>query len=622
MKAVKLRNIYFIEARSPASHIFSFTALPRLGSILLGTILSDRGYNVKVFIEDIAPITWNMLDDADMVCISSITSTANRAFLLAERFRKRGVPVAIGGPHSTFLPEEGLQHADYVIRGEGEETLVELLDHLENDRPLDSIKGLSFINNSNEAVHNPDRELLGDLSSAPIPDFNLVYKWEKSKVVPVSTSRGCPFGCRFCSVIPMFGRKYRFKPIERVLEEIRAVQGKKRHFFFIDDNFTANRQRTKDLLRAMIDKNIKIEWSAQVRTDVAKDTELLRLMKKAGCFAVYIGFESINPKTLSLYNKSQGIKDIEDSIGAVKSHSINIHGMFVLGSDTDDIATIKKTAKFAKKLDIDSIQFMVLTPLPGTPVFEDLKNSGRLIHTDWSKYDAHHAVFEPKMMTAFELHVETLKAMAKFYSWKTFFKNLWQFDFFYAVVCLYGKRSVRRALARTRKYLDDLKEQAIAEFDTKTEKLRQYLPHKKGAVKNIILNTTALETNESHFFSVFLSKLDKKLVISKESFSIKKETIAITPLVEHIKSRHHQGMQLLGDFYEKHKEKLGSAKVIDMESISLYKSCVNIGLLLNANRRKVRKAYEKALKSVGGEVFECYHVLVMLESQEPAAIPH
>ena len=613
MKAVKLKNIYFIEARSPGSHIFSFTALPRLGSILLGTILKHKGFNVKVFIEDIAPLAWDLLDNADMLCISSITPTANRTFQIAERFRKRGIPVAIGGPHSTFLPDEGLRYADYVIRGEGEETLVELVEHIEGNKPLNSIKGLSFINDTGEAVHNPKRELIKDLGDSPIPDFDLVHQWEKSRVVPVATSRGCPFGCKFCSVIPMFGRKYRFKPIERVLEEIRSAQPKKRHVFFIDDNFTANKQRSKELLRAMIKSNIRIEWSAQVRTDVAKDPELLRLMKRAGCFAVYIGFESINPATLSLYNKGQGVKDIEDSIRAVKNHSINIHGMFVLGSDTDDIVTIKNTAKFANKLDIDSIQFMVLTPFPGTPVFEDLQSSGRLIHTDWSKYDAHHAVFEPKLMTAFELHVETLKAMARFYSWRTFFRNLWQLDFFYAIVCLYGKKSVKKALSGTREYLDNLKEVLTAEFDQKTEKLRQYLPREKGRVKNIILNTATLENNESRFFAVFLSKLDKRLVVSKERFSVSQGTIAITPLVEHLKNRRQHGIQLLGDIYEKHREKLDSVRVIDMESISLYKSCVNIGLLLNTNTRRIRKSYEKALKSVGGKAFECNHVLVMVK---------
>ncbi len=607
-----MKNIYFIEAKSPGAHIFSRTSLPRLGSILLGTIFKNKGYNTKVFIEDIAPPAWSLLDDADFVCISSITSTANRAFQIAEKFKNRGIPVAMGGPHSTFLPDESLNYADYVVRGEGEETLEELFDHLENNKSLDTIKGLSYKNANQEIVHNPDRALINDLDEAPIPDFSIVYKWEKAKVVPVATSRGCPFGCKFCSVIPMFGRKYRFKSIDRVIEEIKTTAPKRGHVFFIDDNFAADKRRTKELLRTIIENNIKFEWSAQVRTDVVKDTELIELMEKAGCFAVFIGFESINPKTLSLYNKGQGLADIEDAIKIVKKHNINIHGMFVLGSDTDDIQTIRNTAKFAKKLDIESIQFMVLTPLPGTPVFDDLKNSGRLIHTDWSKYDAHHAVFEPKLMTAFELHVETLKAMSRFYSWSGVIRNLWQFDFFYAIVGIYGIRSVKKALSGAKSYVEYLTELITSEFDNKTDRLRQFFQKTQGTSKNIILNTAALENEESRFFSTFLSNLDKKLVISKEDFTVNQNALAITPLVEHIKSKHQQGMQQLSDIYAKHREKLDSMKVINMESISLYKACVNIGLLLNVNSRKIRKAYEQALKSIGGNEFECNHVLVMV----------
>lgn len=608
-----MKNIYFIEAKSPGSHIFSRTALPRLGSILLGTILKEKGYNVKVFIEDISLPVWRELDDADLICISSITSTAMRAFQLAGQFSKKGIPVAIGGPHPTFLPEESLLYADYVVRGEGEETLVELIEHLESGKPLDSIKGLSYKNSKDEIVHNPGRELIKDLNVAPIPDFSLVHKWEKARVIPIATSRGCPFDCKFCSVIHMFGRRYRFKSIERILEEIRLAAPKKGHIFFIDDNFTASRKRTKTLLRAIIDNNIKIEWSAQVRTDVAKDPELLDLMQKAGCFSVYIGFESINPKTLALYNKGQQLEDIENSIRLVRKHDINIHGMFVLGSDMDDIATIRSTGKFAKKLNIDSIQFLMLTPLPGTPVFEELKAHGRLIHTDWSKYDAHHAVFKPKLMTAFELHVETLRAMSRFYSWPTIFRNLSKFDFFYVVVGLYGKRSVKKALSNARDYAGHLRNLLVAEFDREAEALRQFIPRKKGSIKNIILNTTSLKKDESAFFSTFLKKLDRRLVIDLSTFSVKKNTLALTPLVENIKDRHEKGKQQLAEFYEKYKDKLDSIKVVNIEAISLYKTCVNIGILLNANTKKIRKAYEQALESIGGNMFECNLVVVMVE---------
>ncbi|MBI5410350.1 MAG: B12-binding domain-containing radical SAM protein [Nitrospirae bacterium] len=605
-----MKNIYFIEAKSPGANIFSKFPMPRMGSILLATILKNKGYNTKVFIEDIAAPDWKQLEDADFIGVSSISSTAPRAFQIAEKFRGLGIPVAIGGPHSTFLPEESLQYADYVVRGEGEEAIVELIEHLQSDKPLNAIKGLSY-KNADKIVHNPGRELINDLNEAPIPDFSLVYKWEKSKVVPVATSRGCPFACRFCSVIQMFGRKYRHKTLDRIIEEVKAAATQKRHMFFIDDNFAANKKRTKDILRAMIDNNIKVEWSAQVRTDIAKDLELVELMEKAGCFSVYIGFESINPKTLALYNKGQGIEDIDNCIKLLKKHSINIHGMFVLGSDTDDIRTIRNTQKYANKLDIDSIQFMMLTPLPGTPVFEEMKEQGRLLHTDWSRYDAHHAVFEPKLMTAAELHVETLKAMGNFYSWYSILRNLWEWDLFYSYVGLYGKRSVNKSLSESKVYLQNLKGIISTKFDTKTDRIRQYFAQKKG-MRNIILNTASLEKTESRFFSTFLKKLDKELIVDKEDFKVSKNTLAITPLVENLKDKHHKGMQQLADFYEKYKDRRDSVKVVNIESISLYKTCVNIGLLLNVKSKKIRKAYEHALKSIGGNEFECNQVLVMV----------
>ena len=142
--------------------------------------------------------------------------------------------------------------------------------------------------------------------------------------------------------------------------------------------------------------------------------------------------------------------------------------------------------------------------------------------------------------------------------------------------------------------------------------MQQLLPQKKGETRNIILNTTSLGNNESKFFSEFLSNLDKKLVISKEKFTVSKNALSITPFVDHLKDRHEKSKQHLADFYEKYKDKLDSSKVIDIEAISLYKTCFNIGLLLDVNAKKVRKAYERALKSIGGNTFECNHVLVMV----------
>lgn len=454
MKKREIKEVYFIEAGSPGKHIYSFIKQPRLGTVILATILEELGYTSKTFIEDITEPDWKELMKADLVGISSITSTAPRAWQLANYFQALRIPVVLGGPHFTFLPKEGLHYADYVVRGEGEKTIVELVEYLKEGKPLHDILGLSFKENG-KIIRNPDRPLIQDLDSVPIPNLKLIKGWRKIKAIPIATSRGCPFGCKFCSVIQMFGRKYRFNSVERTIKELKSVvlEYPGKHVFFIDDNFAANKKRTRELLERIISGGIQIEWSAQVRTDIARDLELVDLMKKAGCYTVFVGFESINPATLEHYHKHQTVADIENCITVFKKAKINIHGMFVTGGETDNIETIRETGKFAKKRGIPSTQFLMLTPLPGTPVFEELKREGRLIHTDWDKYDAHHAVFVPKLMTPSELHIETLKAMADFYSWKSVIRNFFQGKFFYAWVSMYGGKAAAKALRAAPDYL-------------------------------------------------------------------------------------------------------------------------------------------------------------------------
>lgn len=451
-------RISFIEAKSPGANIFSKFPIPRLGAVLLSTILKERGYDVKAFIEDIAAPDWSYIENSDIVCVSTITSTSRRAYRIADRIKLKGIPVVMGGAHPSFLPEETMEHADYVVRGEGDETLPELIAYLEKGIPdIASIKGLSYRDSGGSIINNPARPLIEDLDILPPPDFKLVPQWKPSNIYPISTSRGCPFNCKFCSVIQMFGRKYRFKSVEPLLKELKHIHSfSKGNKFFVDDNFTANKERTKELLRAKIAEHITFKWSAQVRADVAKDEELLRLMADSGCDTVHIGFESVNPKTLEAYNKKQNIDEIIHCIRRVKDHGIEIHGMFVFGADTDTVDTVKKTADFAIKLRIDTIQFLMLTPLPGTPFFYEMKESDRILHTDWSKYDGHHIVFKPHLMSPQTLHIESLKAMGRFYSWKYIFKHLAHFDFFHVAIGLYGKKAVKRALDEAMDYLNSI----------------------------------------------------------------------------------------------------------------------------------------------------------------------
>ncbi len=458
VKKMAIKRVSFVEPGAPGLHIYSKFPIPRLGSVLLSTILRDEGYEARAFVEDIAEPDWRFVESSDVVCISTITSTAVKAYGMGRRFRALGIPVVMGGPHPTFMADEALEHADYVIRGEGERSLLELLAYIDKGAPaLAGIKGLSYRGGGGEAVHNPPSDFVSDLDGLPEPDFSLVHGWRPSNIYAVSTSRGCPFECRFCSVIEMFGRKYRFKSVGATLKEFRrAASASKATKFIVDDNFAANRKRTKEILRGMIAEGIRMRWTAQVRTDVAGDPELLRLMADSGCHTLYIGFESINSATLEAFNKRQGREDILSCIEKVRAHGIHIHGMFVMGADTDDVDTIRKTADFATDAGVDTVQFLVLTPLPGTPLYRDMADSGRLLHTDWSKYDVHHVVFRPWLMSPATLQMETFRAMGRFYSWKYILKHLAKLDVHYAALGMFGKKAVKRCLKAASDQIDGL----------------------------------------------------------------------------------------------------------------------------------------------------------------------
>lgn len=456
---MRIRRISFIEAAS-GFHMLNRFTIARVGTILLSTILRDKGYEVKAFIEDIAKTDWTFIESSDLVCISTLTSTAPRAYSLGRACKVMGIPVIMGGAHPTFMPEEALQNCDYVIRGEGDFSLIKLIGFLEHGKPsIDSIEGLSYRDRDCGIIHNPVGRALdeAELDNLPIPDFSLVHNWKSSIIYPVSTSRGCPFECRFCSVIRMFGRRYRFKSVETSLRELRyAHKVSKATKFFVDDNFTANKKRTKELLKGMISEGIRSTWAAQTRTDIGSDPELLRLMADSGCHTIYVGFESINPNTLKEYNKKQTLGDIVNFIKAVKEHGMHIHGMFVLGADTDDVDTIKRTADFATSFGLDTTQLMALTPLPGTPLFEEMRDSGRLLHTDWSKYNLQHVVFRPAQMSPETLQIETLKGMKRFYSWKYILSSLFKLDLHYVAIAYYGRTMTNRGLRDAYAYISSM----------------------------------------------------------------------------------------------------------------------------------------------------------------------
>ncbi|MFQ6082389.1 MAG: B12-binding domain-containing radical SAM protein [Candidatus Aminicenantia bacterium] len=437
---MRIEKIVLIEPKAANFHIYSKIKIIRLALPSLAAILKEIGCEVKIYAEEISPINWFEVKEADLVGISSTTSTINESFKIAKIIKTWQKPIVIGGPHVTFEPESALTACcDFVIRGEGEETIKELIVSLRENKPLTNIRGLSYKNEKNQIIHNPDRLLIPNLDSLPDPDFSSFPNKEKLKIIPISTSRGCPFNCEFCTVTTLFGRKYRVRSIDRVINEIKNLNPQPKRLFIVDDNFTANKERSKELLRRMIEEKINIPWSTQVRVDVAEDEELLSLMSKAGCYWVYIGFESINPKSLAEANKKQRVEDYQKVTQKFNKYGINVHGMFVFGFDEDEPTLFQKTVRFASKIKLASVQFLILTPIPGSRLYKKFKEKARIFTKQWSFYDGHHVVFNPLRISAYTLQQETIKAMKKFYSiprtiklfltsWPS--KNLWKQIFF------------------------------------------------------------------------------------------------------------------------------------------------------------------------------------------------
>jgi len=433
-----MATIAFVEPRG-SYNAYGYYRIPLMGPLCLGTILKEAGHDVIILRDAVRSIYeedkgWlhEALTQADVVAMSMMTPVANRAYQIADAIREVApkVKIIMGGPHPTHMAEEALEHADLVVKGEGEAVILDAV----NDRNLTGIiQGTQ----------------LKDLNSLPFPDLSILSDQDRPpRLTPISTSRGCPYDCIFCTVSSTFGRKYRFRDTENIMEEIsmRLTQ-KHRRLFFYDDNFAANIEGTKVLLDEIARRHPKLRWAAEARTDIAKDRELLELMSRTNCERLFIGFESINSQTLVSYNKKQTVEDVRRCITLLHEYGIKIHGMFVLGSDDDDYSTIEDTVRFCHEMKLDSVGYSVLHPLPGSRLYDILDSENRIFSKDWSLYDGTHVVSVPRKMNPFEFQKKYLWAWKKFYSLR---KNPLLFPIFWYAATGWYKAN--------RKTLADLKE--------------------------------------------------------------------------------------------------------------------------------------------------------------------
>ncbi|MAG50251.1 hypothetical protein CL621_01260 [archaeon] len=406
------KKVVFVEPTGASSNIFTrYMNIPLLGPVYLATIAKKAGYDASVLNENILgrKVKREELEDVDILCLACITPTIDRGREIAREYRKirkennQESRVIVGGIHASMIPEDVLNDFDQIVMGEAENIIVDLLSGKIKDKIV--------------RVERPQ-----NLDVLPHPNFELVKEWKKIDITPVMTTRGCPYNCNFCSVTEMFGRCYRTRDPSDVVKEISRY--KKGSVFFVDDHFTADPEKTNNLLNLMIDSGFNRPWSSQVRTEITKNTELVSKMRKAGCSTVCVGFESVNPKSLNEMKKGQTVEDIKRSMKVFHDNSMGVHGMFILGNDSDTKDTFEKTSEFCYKNEIDTVQYAILTPLPGTPLYTKLERENRILHKAWKFFDGLHPVFRPNNMTAYELIKGVIKCYKDFFSYSEGIKSM------------------------------------------------------------------------------------------------------------------------------------------------------------------------------------------------------
>lgn len=334
--------------------------------------------------------------DADLIALSAKTSCVTKAYDVARRFRERGKRVVLGGIHASLRPDEALEHVDCVVTGEAEALWPLVVEDARRGRLKERYDAVGF-----PAMDKIPPPAWG----ASRPDDYLFHQ--------IQTTRGCPFRCRFCSVPDISGQDFRFKPVENVIAELRALPKSKgpiargKPIYVVDDNFISRTRYTKDLLRAMIPlaKSGEIpSWSAETTLNVANDEEMLDLFRDAGCSTLIIGFESVTEASLAAMDKPVNFcLTYQEAIDRIHARGMTIIGNFIVGFDTDTLAVFTQTLEFVQKTGILYPFFSILTPMPGTKLFDEYKAEGRLDHEQWHLYDTRHVVFEPKNMTRAQL---------------------------------------------------------------------------------------------------------------------------------------------------------------------------------------------------------------------------
>ncbi len=363
----------------PKRNMLRFSVL----SLTTVAALTPAKHEVALCDENVQPLDFDT--PCDVIGVTFMTALAPRAYEIAAEFRRRGKIVVAGGFHPTFRSEEAAAHFDAVVGGDAEGLWPRVLEDIEAGRL--------------EKIYRSDA--LPDLSATPVPRRDLMAAASRHYVTTyaVQTGRGCRHGCKFCSITAFARATHRSRPLENVLAELKSIP---RHFMFVDDNIIGDPDYAKQLFRAMIP--MKKRWISQCSLKIADDPELLDLARAAGCCGLFVGVETLSRENLEAVDKGfNDEKGYVQRIAAIRRKGIGVQAGIIVGLDGDDVTVFQRTLRFLERARIDALQLAILTPQPGTPLYDEFERAGRIIVHDWSKHDYRHTVIAPAKMTAAQL---------------------------------------------------------------------------------------------------------------------------------------------------------------------------------------------------------------------------
>ncbi len=377
----------------------------KIPEIALGIIasLTPKEFDVDIVEEETDKIDFD--HDCEIVGISCMTANSNRAYDIADEFKKRGKTVVFGGIHPTVRPDEALAHGDSVVIGEAEGSWTQLLKDYEHNQLKKKYYGL-----------HPE------LSDYPYP----ILKQQKKRVrayniVPILTTKGCPYKCSFCSIHNVFGNKIRHMPIDMVVDYI--VSSGKKTFIFVDDNIMGYPKYAKELFRRI--KPLNIRWVGQSSVSFVKDYELMELARESGCKGLFFGLETVSKSQLNSFRKNfKKIEHIEEAIKKVQNNGIIFMASLVFGFDDDKESVFDETLEFLMKNKVQSASINILTPYPKTQIYKQFKEEGRLLTENWKYYDTTNVVYQPKNISPEKLAEEYQRVKMEYYGFGSILKRL------------------------------------------------------------------------------------------------------------------------------------------------------------------------------------------------------